>query len=148
MIVDGAPREAVGGEWIEARPPAYSSLLDCGQGCTSTERVYIPRSRSPEFTEELVEHVRSLRLANDSPVGLGASLLSSDPQRVKRFVQGVRAGAIGVNDPLTDNYAGPFGDMWLSGGTRELGPEGLDEFRTTKHVHWDFSTEPKDFWYP
>ena len=33
-------------------------------------------------------------------------------------------------------------------GSRELGQEGLDEFRTTKHVHWDFSTEPKDFWFP
>jgi betaine-aldehyde dehydrogenase len=221
-----------------ARALAYSALLNCGQVCTSTERVYIPRSRAPEFTEALVEHVRSLRLghgldagtdigpmiderflvkveaqvaeatargarlltgghrpdsptggafyapavlsgvdhsmrimreetfgpaiplmeyddfdeavnlANDSPFGLGASLLSSDPQRVKRFFQGVRAGTIWVNDPLTDNYAGPFGGMRLSGGARELGQEGLDEFRTTKHVHWDFSTEPKDFWYP
>jgi len=221
-----------------ARALAYSSLLNCGQVCTSTERVYIPRSRAGEFTEALVEHVRSLRLghgldagtdigpmiegrfrakveaqveeataqgarlltggrrpevplagafyepavltgvdhsmrimreetfgpaiplmeyeafdeavalANDSVFGLGASLLSSDPDRVKRFFEGVRAGTIWINDPLTDNYAGPFGGMRLSGGSRELGQEGLDEFRTTKHVHWDFSTEPKDFWYP
>jgi betaine-aldehyde dehydrogenase len=90
----------------------------------------------------------AIALANDSQFGLGASLLSSDPQRIKRFFQGVQAGTIWINDPLTDNYAGPFGGMRLSGGSRELGQEGLDEFRTTKHVHWDFSTEPKDFWYP
>ena len=221
-----------------ARALAYSALLNCGQVCTSTERVYIPQSRAGEFTEALVEHVRSLRLghglepgtdigpmiearfrdkvegqveealsrgaqaltggrrpeglgagafyeptvlsgvdhsmqimreetfgptiplmeyksfddaialANDSPFGLGASLLSSDPRRVKQFFQGVRAGTIWINDPLTDNYAGPFGGMRLSGGARELGQEGFDAFRTTKHVHWDFSTEPKDFWYP
>jgi betaine-aldehyde dehydrogenase len=38
--------------------------------------------------------------------------------------------------------------MKYSGGARELGSEGLDEFRETKHVHWDFSMEDKSYWYP
>jgi len=42
-----------------------------------------------------------------------------------------------INDPLTDNDAGPFGGFKMSGMCRELGEEGLDEFRETKHVHWD-----------
>ena len=223
---------------IAARALAYSALLNCGQVCTSTERVYLPRSRASEFTEALVEHVRSLRLghgleagtdlgpmidapyrdkveaqieearsqgarlltggqrpkdqdvgcfyeptvladvdhsmrimrdetfgpaiplmeygdfdealalANDSPFALGASLMSSDPRLIQRFFEGVRAGTIWINDPLTDNYAGPFGGMRLSGGSRELGQEGFDEFRVTKHVHWDFSAEAKSYWYP
>lgn len=221
-----------------ARALAYSALLNCGQVCTSTERVYVPSARASELTEALVEHVRRLRLgpglsrdtdigpmigerqrerfeshvedarargatilaggrrpaqlargwfyeptvlvgvdhsmkimrdetfgpaipimqyrsfdeaialANDSPFALGACLLSSDPQRIKRFYEEVQAGTVWINDPLTDNYAGPFGGMRMSGGCRELGQEGLDEFRATKHVHWDFSTEPKPFWYP
>jgi len=53
-----------------------------------------------------------------------------------------------INDPLTDNYAGPFGGMKMSGGARELGQEGLDEFRETKHVHWGFKMENKAYWYP
>lgn len=32
---------------------------------------------------------------------------------------------LSVNDPLTDNDAGPFGGMKFSGGARELGEEGL-----------------------
>ena len=28
------------------------------------------------------------------------------------------------------------------------GEEGLDSFRETKHVHWDFSEDAKDWWYP
>jgi hypothetical protein len=36
----------------------------------------------------------------------------------------------------------------MSGVGRELGEEGLDEFRETKHVHWDFAMEPKLWWYP
>jgi len=42
-----------------------------------------------------------------------------------------------INDPLTDNDAGPFGGFKMSSIGRELGEEGLDEFRETKHVHWD-----------
>ena len=223
---------------VAARALAYAALLNCGQVCTSAERVYLPRARAAQFTEALVEHVRSLRLgpgmesttdlgpmmgekyrakfethveqarhagaailtggrrppgftrgffyeptviananhgmlvmsaetfgpaiplmeyssfdeaiqlANDSPYGLGATLLSRDPDRIKRFFDEVRAGTIWINDPLTDNYAGPFGGMRMSGGSRELGQEGLEEFRTTKHVHWDFSAAAKPYWYP
>lgn len=35
----------------------------------------------------------------------------------------------------------------MSGLGRELGVEGLEAFQTTKHVHWDFATEPKPYWY-
>jgi betaine-aldehyde dehydrogenase len=221
-----------------ARALAYAALLNTGQVCTSTERVYLPQSRAARFTEALVEHVRALRLgpgldpatdlgpmraevfrakverhiadarakgaqiltggrrpahlprgffyeptvlagvdhsmtimreetfgpaiplmsyrtfeeaialANDSDFGLGACLLTRDPLKAKQFFEEVRAGTIWVNDPLTDNYAGPFGGMKLSGGGRELGQEGLDEFRQTKHVHWDFAHERKPWWYP
>ena len=99
----------------------------------------------------LMEYERfdeAVALANDSPFALGASLMSGDPRLVQRFFENVRAGTIWINDPLTDNYAGPFGGMRLSGGSRELGQEGFDEFRVTKHVHWDFKGDAKDYWYP
>ncbi len=50
----------------------------------------------------------------------------------------VKAGTIWINDPLTDNDAGPFGGMKMSGSGRELGVEGLEEFMETNHIHWDF----------
>jgi betaine-aldehyde dehydrogenase len=67
---------------------------------------------------------------------------------VKQFYEEVQAGTLWVNDPLTDNDAGPFGGMKLSGNGRELGEEGLDEFRETKHLHWDFEAGAKSWWYP
>ncbi len=85
---------------------------------------------------------------NASPMGLGATIRSSDPLTIKRFYEGVKAGTIWVNDPLTDNYAGPFGGMKMTGGGRELGPEGLETFLESKHVHWDFDQAPKDWWFP
>ena len=36
----------------------------------------------------------------------------------------------------------------MSGLGRELGEEGLEEFRQTKHVHWDFAMEEKAWWHP
>jgi acyl-CoA reductase-like NAD-dependent aldehyde dehydrogenase len=90
----------------------------------------------------------AIKLTNDCQFGLGAVLISNDTKKIKQFFDDVKAGTIWINDPLTDNYAGPFGGMKYSGGARELGEEGLDEFRETKHVHWDFNMEDKSYWYP
>lgn len=101
----------------------------------------IPLMRYSSFEEAIAK-------TNDCDYGLGACLVTSDPLKAKLFFEEVKAGTVWINDPLTDNYAGPFGGMKLSGGARELGQEGLDEFRETKHVHWEFATSPKSWWYP
>jgi len=89
-----------------------------------------------------------LRLANDSPYGLGATLFSNDPRRVRTYYEEIEAGNVWVNDPLVDNPAGPFGGVKQSGLGRELGEEGLEEFQQTKHVHWDLDARPKPWWFP
>ena len=217
---------------------AYAALINTGQVCTSTERVYVHESIFPRFSEELADFVSSLRLgngmeegtdigpmirdnfrrvvedqlseahsngakilvggkrpedfnrgfflepavvvgvnhamvlmreetfgpviplmpyrdfdeaialANDCQYGLGASLMSHDARLIKRFFEKVQAGTIWINDPLTDNFAGPFGGMKMSGMGRELGPEGLEEYQETKHVHWDIESGVKDYWFP
>lgn len=90
----------------------------------------------------------AIRLVNDSDYGLGACIRTNDPRLAKRFFEEVKAGTIWINDPLTDNYGGPFGGMKMSGNARELGEEGLESFLETKHVHWDFDDKTKSFWYP
>ncbi len=90
----------------------------------------------------------AIRLANDCQYGLGATLMSHDARLVKRFFEEVKGGTIWINDPLTDNFAGPFGGMKMSGLGRELGLEGLDEFYDVKHVHWDIEGGVKEYWYP
>jgi len=109
--------------------------------CEETFGPVLPITRYQTFDE-------AIKLANDSVYGLGANLYTHNARYVKRFYEEVRAGTLWINDPLTDNDAGPFGGFGLSGIGRELGEEGLDEFRETKHVHWDFSMEPKMWWYP
>jgi acyl-CoA reductase-like NAD-dependent aldehyde dehydrogenase len=90
----------------------------------------------------------AIALANDCQYGLGASLMTHDARLVKRFFEEVKGGTIWINDPLTDNFAGPFGGMKMSGLGRELGQEGLDEYSEVKHVHWDVEGGVKEYWYP
>lgn len=217
---------------------AYAALLNTGQVCTSTERVYVPQHLHDAFVSGLHDYVQSLRigpgsepttdlgpmshhkyrakveehvadavahgakvvtggqrpshlsrgyyyqptilthvnhtmrcmreetfgptipimpyknfdeaiaLVNDSDYGLGACLRTNDARLAKRFFEEVQAGTIWINDPLTDNYGGPFGGFKMSGNARELGEEGLNSFVETKHVHWDFDDTPKEWWYP
>jgi betaine-aldehyde dehydrogenase len=232
VVADDAPLE------VAVETVAYAALINAGQVCTSTERVYVPNAMLPHFSEAMADRVSRLRmgpgiepttdvgpmigdsyrsvveehiaeavakgaqvlvggrrppdlqrgyflepavlvgvdhtmtimrdetfgptipimgydnfdqaiaLANDTQYGLGACLYTHDARKVRRFYEEVQAGTIWINDPLTDNYAGPFGGMKMSGMGRELGIEGLEEFWQTKHVHWDIEGGVKDFYYP
>jgi betaine-aldehyde dehydrogenase len=90
----------------------------------------------------------AIAMANDSRYGLGASIYTNDLRVAMRAMQEIKAGTFWINDPLTDNDAGPFGGMRWSGIGRELGEEGLDAFREPKHVHLDYVMERKSYWYP
>ena len=90
----------------------------------------------------------AIELANDSTYGLGASIYTNNMEWALKAMERITAGTFWINDPLTDNEAGPFGGMRQTGHSRELGEEGLDEFRETKHVHLDYKQEIKPYWYP
>ncbi len=90
----------------------------------------------------------AIELANDSSYGLGANIYSNNMEWAMKAMDRITAGTFWINDPLTDNDAGPFGGMRQTGHSRELGEEGLDEFRETKHVHLDYKQEIKPYWYP
>lgn len=90
----------------------------------------------------------AIALANDSVYGLGATICTNSLRHALKAMEEVKAGTFWVNDPLTDNEAGPFGGMRQSGIGRELGEEGLDAFREVKHVHIDWVQERKSYWFP
>ena len=86
--------------------------------------------------------------ANATEYGLGANVYTLRLDYMLRCMDELDAGTVWFNDPLTDNEAAPFGGMKASGGARELGPEGLEEFRQSKHVHIDTKMDVKSWWYP
>jgi len=90
----------------------------------------------------------AIELANGSRFGLGANVYTRDLESAVRCMRELRAGTVWINDPLTDNDAGPFGGFKQSGIGRELGREGLEAFQETKHVHMETRIERKEWWYP
>jgi acyl-CoA reductase-like NAD-dependent aldehyde dehydrogenase len=90
----------------------------------------------------------AIALADGSEYGLGASIYTNSLEHAMKAMEQVHAGTFWINDPLTDNDAGPFGGMRRSGIGRELGSEGIDDFRDSKHVHLDYVIGAKPYWYP
>src|ERR687896_148328 len=90
----------------------------------------------------------AIELANSTPFGLCANVYTRDLETAVRCLREIRAGTVWINDPLTDNDAGPFGGFKQSGMGRELGQEGLEAFQETKHVHIETKIAPKEWWYP
>ncbi|ODA97320.1 aldehyde dehydrogenase [Mesorhizobium sp. SEMIA 3007] len=90
----------------------------------------------------------AIRLANDSPFGLGASVFTTDLAEAHEAAERLEAGMVWVNNPLIDNDALPFGGWKASGLGRELGRQGLDAFRRSKMVIIDHRPAIQDWWYP
>ncbi|MEO1161438.1 MAG: aldehyde dehydrogenase family protein, partial [Pseudomonadota bacterium] len=89
----------------------------------------------------------AVELANDSRYGLGANIYTRDLSESIRAAEELQAGMVWVNAPLLDNDAGPFGGTKMSGMGRQLGPEGIETFRSTKTVMIDPNCGPQDFWW-
>jgi len=99
---------------------------------------------SPAYSEELFGPVASLfrakdahealRLANDSPYGLGASVWTREPDEQRLFIDGLEVGVVFVNALVASDPRLPFGGVKHSGHGRELSRQGLLEFVNTKSV--------------
>jgi betaine-aldehyde dehydrogenase len=76
----------------------------------------------------------AVRLANDSPYGLGGSVWTADSAHGLELARRIRTGTFGVNryGPETNL---PFGGYKASGLGRELGQEGLAAFLELKSIH-------------
>jgi aldehyde dehydrogenase (NAD+) len=76
----------------------------------------------------------ALRIANDSPYGLGGYVFGSDRANARRVANGLRAGRISYNGAPTDSYT-PMGGYKQSGVGRSMGRFGLDEYLEVKSVY-------------
>ena len=91
----------------------------------------------------------ALMLANRSEYGLGANIYTKDLEEAMRAVDEIESGMVWVNNPLIDNDAAPFGGRKRSGMGRELGSEGLEQFRSTKFVVINPKATPEEAsWFP
>ncbi|MEB3371874.1 aldehyde dehydrogenase family protein [Saccharopolyspora mangrovi] len=76
----------------------------------------------------------ALRIANDSPYGLGGFVFGRDRERARRVVNGLRAGRVSFNGAATDSHT-PMGGYKQSGIGRSMGRFGLEEYLEVKSVY-------------
>jgi succinate-semialdehyde dehydrogenase/glutarate-semialdehyde dehydrogenase len=76
----------------------------------------------------------AVKLANDTPYGLGSFLMTTDPEQAERVANQIDAGMVYVNIVGADGAELPFGGTKRSGFGRELGTYGADEFVNKKLI--------------
>jgi len=77
----------------------------------------------------------AVRLANDTPFGLGAAIYTQDEALALDVANRIDTGMVWINEPEGGGADLPFGGTKRSGVGRELGPMGIDEFINRKLIH-------------
>ncbi len=99
---------------------------------------------NPAYTEEFFGPVaqvykvsseeEAVRLANDTPYGLGSYVYTDDSEQALRVADQIEAGMVFINAVGAEGVELPFGGVKASGFGRELGRFGMDEFVNKKLI--------------
>lgn len=110
------------------QPTVFTDVpLDSALWC---EEIFGPVLCVRSFTTEAL----AIALANDTPFGLVASVVTSDAAAADRVANALQAGMVWINAPQVIFPQAAWGGYKQSSIGRELGPWGLAAFQEIKHV--------------
>jgi aldehyde dehydrogenase (NAD+) len=76
----------------------------------------------------------AVRIGNDSPYGLSATVFGADPGRAAAVAERMRVGTVNVNGGVWYSADMPFGGYKQSGVGREMGVAGFEEYLEIKAI--------------
>lgn len=110
------------------QPTVFTDVpLDSALWC---EEIFGPVLCVRSFSSE----AEAIALANDTPFGLVASVVTSDAAAADRVANALQAGMVWINAPQVIFPQAAWGGYKQSSIGRELGPWGLAAFQEIKHV--------------
>jgi succinate-semialdehyde dehydrogenase/glutarate-semialdehyde dehydrogenase len=122
------------------------TVLTGASGRIDREEIFGPVVTVAPFGSE----DEAVRLANDSPFGLGASVWTRDLDRARRLARRLEAGSVWTNDVAYSYGAGQatWGGVKESGHGRTHGRYGVEACTQVKFVDLDSGRMPVPWWYP
>jgi acyl-CoA reductase-like NAD-dependent aldehyde dehydrogenase len=92
----------------------------------------------------------AIRLANDSPFGLGASIWTEDRDKGRRIARRIESGMVWINDHMYSHGAmqTPWGGAKDSGVGRAHSSHGFHECVNLKLVAWEPGFAKQFWWHP
>ncbi|WP_321921376.1 aldehyde dehydrogenase family protein [Paraburkholderia guartelaensis] len=125
LIAGGAGRpEGIGSGWF-VRPTVFSGVTN--DMTIAREEIFGPVLSIIAYRDT----AHAIEIANDTPYGLQAYVLSTDVARARRVAAQIEAGRVLVNT-LAHEPAAPFGGFKQSGIGREYGTFGIEAFLEPK----------------
>lgn len=79
----------------------------------------------------------AIRIANDTPYGLGSTIFTQDIQLAKKLARKIESGNVFINGFVRSDPRLPFGGIKKSGYGRELSEYGIKEFVNIKNIWVD-----------
>ena len=120
------PQSLEGGYFLE--PTILTDMDD--DNLVWREEIFGPVVCVRPFRDE----AEAVRLANDSPFGLAAAVMSDDLDRCERVARAFRAGIVWINCSQPTFTEAPWGGYKKSGIGRELGKWGLANYLEVKQI--------------
>ncbi len=104
-------------------------------GLTPDNEVYYEELFGPiAQVYRAVDEDDAVRIANDTPFGLGSYVFGTDQEQALRVADRLDTGMVYINGVGLDSPELPFGGTKISGFGRELGSLGIEEFLNKKLI--------------
>ena len=133
MAVDGGAKVFLGGKRLD-RPGYFLEATILTDITPENPAFHVEFFAPVALVFRVKSDQEAIDLANDSPYGLGGSVITKDIERGKRIARQIETGMVFINRSTWTSPDLPFGGVKNSGYGRELSELGISEFVNKKLI--------------